>query len=184
MKINKKVLIIVCTVAAFALMVVGIFTSTNNRAISLEEQILAADSDIQAQEKRRTDLIYNLADCVMQYDKHEAETLIGVVEARGENGSSADIENVATSIAAIAEAYPELKSNENYKELMNELSTTENMILQYRTTYNNEVRAYNKFVRKFPNKQILSIMGYETISYTYLEYSEADRQPVSNLFGE
>lgn len=181
---NKKTLIIMAIVAAFILLLVGIFTSTNNRAISLEEQILAADSDVQTQEKRRTDLIYNLADCVKEYDKYEAETLIGVVEARGENGSTTDIENVTTSIAALAEAYPELKSNENYKELMNELSATENMIQQYRTAYNNEVRAYNKFVRKFPNKQILSIMGYETINYSYLEYSEADRQPVSNLFGD
>lgn len=67
---------------------------------------------------------------------------------------------------------------------MNELSTTENMILQYRTAYNNEVRAYKKYVRKFPYKQISGIMGYEVINYDYLEYSEEDRQPVSNLFGE
>ena len=138
---------------------------------------------IPAQEKRRTDLIYNLADCVKEYDKHEAETLLNVVESR-DNGSTTDIENVTTSIAAVAEAYPELKSNENYKELMNELSTTENMILQYRTAYNNEVRAYKKYVRKFPHKQILGVMGYEVINYDYLEYSEEDRQPVSNLFGE
>lgn len=91
---------------------------------------------------------------------------------------------MTTSIAAVAEAYPELKSNENYKELMNELSTTENMILQYRTAYNNEVRAYKKYVRKFPHKQILGAMGYEVINYDYLEYNEEDRQPVSNLFGE
>lgn len=128
--------------------------------------------------------ITDLADCVKEYDKHEAETLLNVVEARGNNGSITDIENVTTSIAAVAEAYPELKSNENYKELMNELSTTENMILQYRTAYNNEVRAYKKYVRKFPYKQILGIMGYEVINYDYLEYSEEDRQPVSNLFGE
>lgn len=179
----KKALIILAIGVAFILMMVGVFTSTNNRAISLEEQILTADSDIQAQEKRRTDLIYNLADCVKQYDKHEAETLIEVVSARGNNGST-EIENVTTSIAAVAEAYPELKSNENYKELMNELSTTENMILQYRTSYNNEVRAYKKYVRKFPHKQILGMMGYEIIDYTYLTYSEEDRQPVKNLFGE
>lgn len=181
---NKKTCIIIDIVAALILVIAGTFISTNNRAISLEEQIFTADSDIQAQEKRRTDLIYNLADCVMQYDKHETETLIGVVEARGENGGSADIENVSTSIAALAEAYPELKSNENYKELMNELSTTENMILQYRTAYNNAVEAYNKFVRRRPNEQILSFMGYEVINYTRLEYSETDRAPVSNLFGE
>ena len=170
---NKGTGIIVGIVAAFVLLIAGIFVSTNNRAVSLEEQVFTADSDIQAQEKRRTDLIYNLADCVKEYDKHEAETLLNVVEARGNNG-----------IAAVAEAYPELKSNENYKELMNELTTTENMILQYRTAYNNEVRAYKKYVRKFPYKQILGIMGYEVINYNYLEYSEEDRQPVSNLFGE
>ena len=179
----KKTLIIIGIVVAVILLGVGVFTSTNNRAISLEEQILSADSNIQTQEKRRTDLIYNLADCVMQYDKHEAETLLNVVDARN-NGGSADIENVTTSIAAVAEAYPELKSNENYKELMNELSITENMIAEYRNAYNNEVRAYNKYVRKFPNKQILSFMGYEVIGYTYLQYDETDRQPVSNLFGE
>ena len=137
---NKGTWIIVGIVAAFVLLIAGIFVSTNNRAVSLEDQVFTADSDIQAQEKRRTDLIYNLADCVKEYDKHEAETLLNVVEARGNNGSTTDIENVTTSIAAVAEAYPELKSNENYKELMNELSTTENMILQYRTAYNNEVR--------------------------------------------
>lgn len=181
---NKGTWIIVGIVVAFVLLIAGIFVSTNNRAVSLEEQVFTADSDIQAQEKRRTELIYNLADCVKEYDKHEAETLLNVVEARGNNGSTTDIENVTTSIAAVAEAYPELKSNENYKELMNELSTTENMILQYRTAYNNEVRAYKKYVRKFPHKQILGVMGYEVINYDYLEYSEEDRQPVSNLFGE
>ena len=71
------------------------------------------------QEKRRVDLVYNLADCVKQYDKHEAETLTAIVEGRGKATS---IENVTTAIAAVTEAYPELKSNENYKELMNELS--------------------------------------------------------------
>lgn len=183
MKINKKTGIIIVIAVAFVLMIGGVFASTNNRAISLEEQVVSADSNIQTQEKRRTDLIYNLADCVMQYDKHEAETLLGVVEARNQ-GEKTNIQSVTTSIAAVAEAYPELKSNENYKELMNELSITENLIAEYRNAYNNEVRAYNKFVRKFPNRQILLIMGYEVIEYTYLQYEEADRQPVKNLFGE
>lgn len=60
---NKGTWIIVGIVAAFVLLIAGIFVSTNNRAVSLEEQVFTADSDIQAQEKRRTDLIYNLADC-------------------------------------------------------------------------------------------------------------------------
>lgn len=96
-----------------------------HKAFALEEQVNAADSDIKVQEKRRVDLVYNLADCVKQYDKHEAETLTAIVEGRGKATS---IENVTTAITAVTEAYPELKSNENYKELMNELSITENLI--------------------------------------------------------
>ena len=183
MKINKKTGIIAAVVLAFVLMIAGVFVSTNNRAISLEEQVIAADSNIQTQEKRRTDLIYNLADCVMQYDKHEAETLLGVVEGRNQGGKT-DIESVTTSIAAVAEAYPELKSNENYKELMNELSITENLIAEYRNAYTKRVQAYNEFVRKSPTKYILSMAGYEVIEYPRLQYDEVDRQPVRNMFGE
>ena len=179
---NKRTLIIIGIVVAAVLMIVGIFATTNNRAISLEEQILAADSDIQVQEKRRTDLIYNLVDCVKEYDKHEADTLLAVVEAR-KDGSDVDIDEVTTQISVVAEAYPELKSSDNYKELMNELAITENKIAEYRSTYNNQIRAYNKYVRKFPHKQILSLMGYET-DYKYLQYSEDDKKPVTNLFGD
>ena len=177
----KLVLIVASGIVAVIFMCIFGVQGAQNKAFALEEQVNTADSDIKVQEKRRVDLVYNLADCVKQYDKHEAETLTAIVEGRGKATS---IENVTTAIAAVTEAYPELKSNENYKELMNELSTTENMILQYRTAYNNEVRAYKKYVRKFPHKQILGVMGYEVINYDYLEYSEEDRQPVSNLFGE
>ena len=88
MKITKQHLITTGIVVAFAIMLVGAFTSTNNRAISLEEQVISADSNIQIQEKRRVDLIYNLADCVMQYDEHEANTLLAVVEARNDGGTA------------------------------------------------------------------------------------------------
>ena len=180
---NKRTLIIIGIVVAVALMIVGIFATTNNRAISLEEQILSADSDIQVQEKRRTDLIYNLVDCVKEYDKHEADTLLAVVEARKADGS-VDIDEVTTQLSVVAEAYPELKSSENYREFMNELAITENKIAEFRKSYNNQIRSYNKYVRKFPHKQILGMMGYEVIEYKYLEYSQDDRQSVTNLFGD
>lgn len=180
---NKRNLIIAGIILSALVMIIAIFASTNNRAISLEEQIIAAKSDVEVQEKRRTDLIYNLADCVKEYDKHEAETLLAVVEAR-EQSESVDIKEITTQISVIAEAYPDLKSNENYKELMNELSITENKIAEYRESYNNQIRAYNKYVRKFPHRQILNIMGYGVIEYKYLEYNDAERQPVTNLFGD
>lgn len=123
----KLVLIVVAGIVAVIFMCIFGVHGAQNKAFALEEQVNAADSDIKVQEKRRVDLVYNLADCVKQYDKHEAETLTAIVEGREKVTS---IENVTTAIAAVTEAYPELKSNENYKELMNELSITENLIAE------------------------------------------------------
>ena len=126
------------------------------------------------------DLVYNLVDCVKQYDKHEADTLTAIVEGRG---STEDIENVTTAIAAVSEAYPELKSNENYKELMNELSITENLIAEDRSNYNKQIKVYRRYVRKFPTRIFLNILGYEVQEYTYLDY-EAPVDAPQNLFEE
>lgn len=154
--------------------------SSQNKAFSLEEQVNTAQSDIKVQEKRRVDLVYNLADCVKQYDKHESETLTAIAEGRG---SSGDIENVTTAITAVSEAYPELKSNENYKQLMNELSMTENLIAEHRSNYNKQIKVYNRYVRKFPTRIFLDMLGYEKQSYTYLDYDAPSTAP-QDLFGE
>lgn len=163
------------------ILVVFMMNGVQNKAIGLEEQINVADSDIKVQEKRRVDLVYNLVDTVKQYDKHEAETLKDVVEAR--SSGSNDIENVTTMISATAEAYPELKSSDNYKELMNELSITENMIAQYRSNYNKQVKEYNRYVKKFPTKQILNLLGYEYTELDYLDYNAPSDAP-QKLFGD
>lgn len=115
-----------------------------------------------------------------QYDSHEAETLKAVVDGRGQAG---DIENVTTAITAVSEAYPELKSNENYKQLMNELSITENMIAEYRSNFNKQVKQYNRYVRKFPTSIFLNMTGYEKQSYSYLEYDVSEDAP-QDLFGD
>ena len=94
-----------------------------------------------------------------------------------------DIENVTTAITAVSEAYPELKSNENYKELMNELSITENLIAEYRSNYNRQIKEYNRYVRKFPTRIFLDILGYEIQEYSYLDYDAPVDAP-QNLFEE
>lgn len=154
--------------------------SSQNKAFALEEQVSTADSDIKVQEKRRVDLIKNLVDCVKQYDKHEAETLTAIVDGRGSTG---DVSEVTTAITAVSEAYPELKSNEQYKELMNELSMTENLIAEYRSNYNKQIKEYNRHVRKFPTRIFLDILGYETLEYDYLNYDAPVDAP-QNLFEE
>ena len=181
MKSNWKVaLIALGGVVAVALMCVFGVYSSQNKAIAMEEQVKTAQSDIKVQEKRRVDLVYNLADCVKQYDSHEAETLKAVVDGRGQTGN---VENVTTAISAVSEAYPELKSNENYKQLMNELSITENMIAEYRSNFNKQVKQYNRYVRKFPTSIFLNVTGYEKQSYSYLEYDVSEDAP-QNLFGD
>lgn len=176
----KVVLLIVVIIASVGILSVIIIQSSQNTAIALEEQVNTANSDIKVQEKRRIDLIYNIVDCVKQYDKHEAETLKAIVDARGDIGN---IENVATAITAVSEAYPELKSNENYKELMNELSMTENLIAEHRSNYNKQIKEYNRYVRKFPARIFLDILGYKKQNYTYLVYDTPTDAP-QNLFDE
>lgn len=176
----KVALIVIVGIIAVIMMGVFVVQGAQNQAFAMEEQVNTALSDIKVQEKRRVDLVYNLADCVMQYDKHEAETLKAVVEGRGGSG---DIENVTTAITAVSEAYPELKSNENYKELMNELSMTENLIAEYRSNYNKQVKGYNRYVRKFPTRLFLDILGYEAPEFDYLDYNAPVDAP-QNLFGE
>ena len=156
-KNNWKVALIVA-VGIITIILLGVFCiqSSQNRAFTLEEQVNTADSDIKVQEKRRVDLVYNLANCVKQYDKHEAETLTAIVENRGSTG---DIKNV------------------------NELSITENLIAEYRSNYNKQVKEYNRYIRKFPTRFFLNILGYEVRKYTYLDYSAPADAP-QNLFGE
>lgn len=176
----KLVLIVVAGIVAVIFMCIFGIQGSQNKAFALEEQVNTADSDIKVQEKRRVDLVYNLADCVKQYDKHEAETLTAIVEGRGK---TTNLENVNTAIAAVTEAYPELKSNENYKELMNELSITENLISGYRENYNKQIKEYNRYIRKFPTRLFLNLLGYEARHYEYLNYDAPVDAP-QNLFGD
>lgn len=176
----KLTLIIVGIVLALILFIVFALNSIPNKVISYEEQITTAQSEIKIQEKRRADLIPNLVDCVKEYDKHEYETLMAVVEARG-TSSDSSVQEIQTMINAVAEQYPDLKSNENYKELMNELSTTENKIAQVRSNYNEWVTKYNSYTRKFPNRQILSLLGYEVAEYQKLTFDVSSDAP-TDLF--
>ena len=182
MKNTKITLIMIAIIITTILLGIFVFQGVQNKAISLEEQIYTAQSDIDIQQKRRADLIPNLVDCIKEYDKHEYQTLMDVVNARGAD-SDKSVTEIQTMINAVAEAYPELKSNENYKELMNELAATENLIANYRNNYNKWIKSYNQYVRKFPNKQILNALGYEVMSYTYLKYNASADAP-TNLFGD
>ena len=175
----KFIFIIVAGLIAVILLCIFGLEGLRNKAFSLEELVNTASSDIKVQEKRRIDLIYNLVDCVQQYDQHEADTLTALVEARQSNN---DMDDAVTAIMAVGEAYPELQSSVNYRELMNELSITENLIAEYRSNYNKQVKEYNRYVRKFPARVFLDMLGYEIQDYRYLDYNAPVDAP-QNLFG-
>lgn len=180
MKSWKLILIVVAVIIALVLMFVFAFQGVQNKAINLEEQITTAQSEIEIQQKRRADLIPNLVDCIKAYDEHEYNTLMAVIDARGAS-SDAAVDEVTNMINVVAEAYPELKSNTNYQQLITELSITENLIAQTRTNYNTWITQYKTYVRKFPNKSILDMLGYEIQEFEKLTFDASEDAP-TNLF--
>lgn len=178
-KYDFKLIGIIVTVV-LAVLFGGIFytNSFSNNAIRLEEEITTAISDIKVQEKARVDKVYNLADCVKQYSEHEASTLKEIAETRSNKDVLGDVNVV---IKNTVEAYPELKSNDNYKTLMMELTSIENTLANHRKTYNKSVQRYNTYVKKFPNRIFLSLTGYEVNEYEKLDY-EAPVDAPTNLF--
>lgn len=174
----KKTIIVIGIILSIILMIGIKFATTNNRVVVLEEQIKESDSAIKIQEKRRIDLIVNLVDAVKSYNKYEQETLTNIVEARSKalNGK---VEEAEKLLNVVVEQYPELKSNENYKQVMTEMSITENLIAEYRSNYNEQIKSYKKYTKKFPNNIILSMMGYEKIDYSYLDYEVSQDAPTN-----
>lgn len=167
--------IIVCVIVA------GLYFVHNaeNTAVGMEEEINSATSEVNVQEKRRADLIPNLVECVKAYDKHEYETLLALINARKTDDKIAS--DVQLAVNAIAEAYPELKSSEQYKQLMTELAVTENMIANYRNAYNKRVKEYSTYVRRFPHSFLFNMTGYEEKKYEYLYYEVSNTAPTINF---
>lgn len=174
-------IIIACIV--FVLVLIFFFIqSTRNRAITLEEAVKTATSDVKVQEKRRIDLIYNLVDCVKNYDAHEAEVLSGLAEKMKQGSGDEEDSQVHASLNATAYQYPELKSSTLYQNLMNELSMTENLIARHRENYNGAVNDYSRYIRQFPVNSLLPMSGYQEQIFERLDFSASVDAP-QNLFG-
>lgn len=177
--INIKAVVlagIVGVIVLFAMAIAGWY----NSAITSEENINTSLSNISKEEQRRVDLFNNLADAVESYNKFEKETLTQVIAARAQ-GNSGNVEEAMLMLAAVVEAYPDLKSISNYDKIMLEFSITENRLASYREQYNNDVRAYNRFVRSIPVGPILRLVGYSVQDYQYLDF-EVDNSESRDLF--
>lgn len=162
---------------------------TYNRLVTLRNRVKNAWAQIDVQLKRRYDLIPNLVETVKGYAKHEKETLEKITKYRAQLVSG-DVEEKAKannmlsdalkSLFAVAENYPNLKANENFKLLQEELSGTENKIAYIRTAYNDSVLELNTACDMFPTNIIAGIFGFK--HEPYFEAPEAERKAVKVKF--
>ena len=186
----KKSTIIIIAVAVLAV-VWGI--TGYNGLVSMDEGVQTKWADVETQYQRRADLIPNLVNTVKGYAAHESETLQAVVEARAKatsvnidpsNMSAEQIANfqkaqdgVSSALSRLlvtVEKYPDLKANENFKELQSQLEGTENRISVARRDYNEAARKYNTTLRSFPKNILAGMFGFE--KKAYFEAQEGSEQ--------
>jgi LemA protein len=182
---------IVCLAVVF---VIVWFLTSYNKLVRQRNQVRASWAQIDVQLKRRTDLIPNLVETVKGYAAHERGTLDAVVQARNSAvaaagsgaaaGQRAEAENALTATLgrrfALAEAYPDLKANQNFLALQGELSTTEDKIAYARQFYNSAVQTFNNSVQTIPTNVIAGVTGFKT--ETLFEVAGAERGPVQVRF--
>lgn len=158
-------IITVAAVFAVLLVIAGIVTGTiigiGNRGVRYEESLTEDLANINKEKTRKYSVFTNMVDAIKSYNKYEGETLTKIIEAR----SSGDVEAGEQLLNVLVEQYPELKSNENYKTYMTEISVTENRIANYVEVYNKELKDYRAWSRAFPNNMFYRVdNSYEMYS--------------------
>jgi LemA protein len=181
-------IIAVAIVALLLTFVIAVY----NRLVKLRNRIDAAWSQIDVQLKRRHDLIPNLVETVKGYAAHERETLDAVIRARRQAVDASGVENQAQAenmltgalrqLFALAEAYPDLKANQNFLSLQEELTGTEGRIAFARQFYNEQTLAYDNARETFPTTIVAGMFNFEPRAY--FEAEESSREPVRVDFGQ
>jgi LemA protein len=179
---------------AAAVLTLGLTLGTTgcgyNRIQELDETTNKAKQQISVQLQRRADLIPNLVATVQGFASHETEVFTAVADARAKlagAATSGDLSQMAAAsqqmngalgrLLAISEAYPQLKSNENFLRLQDDLSGTENRVAVARTDYNTAVNEYNTYIRKFPQVITAKVMGMKAREYFELQDQSAAAAP-------
>jgi len=179
--------VLIAIIAILVFTAVGVY----NKIINYENRYENAWSQIDVQLKKRNDLIPNLVETVKGYAGHEEKIFTQVSDARarmiqgGSVSEQADAANMMTgalkSLFAVSEAYPDLKANENFRVLQEELSAVENKIAYARQFYNDSVLNYNNAVETFPGVLFAGPMGKG--QQVYLEIPETEKDAPSVSFG-
>ena len=186
------IIVIVCALGIFSF-----YKNTYNSMVSLDEDVSASWAEVQNQYQRRLDLIPNLVATVKGYAKHESDVFTQVSEARSKAGGQINIsdeilndpeafaryqqiqDNLGASLQRllmVTEQYPELKADQNFMALQDQLEGTENRITVARNRFNDTAKKYNKRIRQFPANIIANMSGFEARPY-FSASAEAQSAP-------
>ncbi|MFA7075267.1 MAG: LemA family protein [Candidatus Izemoplasmatales bacterium] len=179
-------------IALIVLVIVGFLIKTYNVLVNLRNKVRNSWSQIDVQLKRRFDLIPNLVETVKGYAKHESEIFGAFAEARDmyshatKTGSVGDaakaeqgLEGALSRLIAVQEQYPDLKANENFKSLMEQLNETEDKIAFSRQFYNDNVMEINNKIEMFPTNIIAGMFGFKQEPYFSVDEKERENVKVS-----
>jgi len=191
----KKGCIGLVVLGVIALALFGWVKNGYNGLVTDQESVETAWANVESQYQRRADLIPNLVETVKGYAKHEQETLEGVIEARANatkvtidptkmtpedlqkyQAAQGDVTNALSRLIAVSESYPDLKANENFKDLQTQLEGTENRINKARNDFNEVAREYNTKRRTFPTNIIASVFNFGEKPY-FQSQEGADKAP-------
>ena len=177
-------LIIIIAIVAIILLIIGFIVTNYNALIQLRNKVRDQFSQIDVQLKKRADLIPNLVETVKGYAKHEEGTFKAVIEARNKavNAGSVnekveannELTGALNKLFALAEAYPELKANENFLQLQADLKDTEDKITYARQLYNDSAMGFNNLVQMFPSNIVANMFGFKKFEYFKAEEKEKE----------
>lgn len=171
----RNLLIAGIAVLVIVFMMYGFLRGTYNTFVTLDESVKASWAQVENQLQRRYDLIPNLVETVKGFAQQERDVFLGVTEARSKVGRASNIPEQITAnnelsgalsrLLLVVERYPDIKSNQNFMRLQDELAGTENRIAVERRRYNETVREYNVAIRTFPNNLLAGMFGFDKAAF-------------------
>lgn len=172
---TRNLIIAVAIIVIILLSIYSFFKGTYNTFVTLDESVKASWAQVENQLQRRYDLIPNLVETVKGYAKHERGVFIDVTKARSQVGSAGsvpdkikannELSGALSRLLFVVERYPDLKSNQNFMRLQDELAGTENRISVERRRYNETVKMYNVKIRRFPANLLAGMYGFTKAAF-------------------
>jgi LemA protein len=172
---KRNLIIVLVVILVIALAIYSLFAGNYNKFVKMDVAIKAAWSQVENQLQRRYDLIPNLVETVKGFAKQEKSVLVEVTNARAKVGGAGNIpDKIAANnqlsgalsrLLLVVEKYPDLKSNQNFMRLQDELAGTENRIAVERMRYNEAVKAYNEAIKTFPANIIAGMFNFKESPY-------------------